>query len=244
MYFCPMQHLFLLLTVLCSVSISTPAQTDALTWEARVTYDANQIRSQGLRTLSGVASDALIPLSVGVPVTLYTLGALGAWASPADNRYMAETGLQTALTMGLTYALSLGIKTLVDRTRPYNEYPGTIVNYRDDHDGSFPSGHSAGSAALATSLSLRYPVWYVIGPSVAYALYTGFSRLHLGMHYISDVLAGYALGVGVAVLVNVLNDKLFEAADGILPDKAIGAAQPMGLMAPNGTTLIALSIPL
>jgi membrane-associated phospholipid phosphatase len=90
-----------------------------------------------------------------------------------------------------------------------------------------PSGHAAGSAALATTLSIRYPKWYVITPSVLYALVTGFSRLHLGVHYLTDVLAGYALGMGVAVGVNALNKQLFELADPILPsDEYTIAAMP------------------
>jgi len=244
MYFCPMQRLILLLTVVCTVSTSVVAQHPPLTWEARITYDASQISSPGLRTASGIASDALIPLSLGVPVSLYAIGMFGLLEDDADNRYAAESGLQTAVTMGVTYAVSLGLKTLINRTRPYAEYPGTIINHRDDHDGSFPSGHSAGSAALATSLSLRYPVWYVIAPSVAYALYTGFSRLHLGMHYLSDVLAGYALGIGVAVLVNALNEKLFDAANGILPKATSFDTQPLGLMNSDVTPLFSFRVAL
>ena len=243
-----MQRLLLLLFLACTLSTSTFAQTDAptdaLTWEARITYDASSINSTGLRTASGIASDALIPLTVSIPVGLYALGALGALDSPSENRYMAETGLQVAVTMGATYVLALGLKSIVDRQRPYQQYPGIITNYRNDHDGSFPSGHSAGSAALATSLSLRYPHWYVIGPSVAYALYTGFSRLNLGMHYLSDVLSGYALGVGVALLVNVLNDHLFRIANDILPNATVESPLPMGLFNRDGTTLFAVSIPL
>jgi len=239
-----MQRIAIVLTVICCLSTVARAQTTELSWEARITLDANSINSTGLRTASGVASDALIPLSIGVPVTLYALGALEVFDSSPDNRYMAETGLQTAVTMGVTYALSLGIKTLVDRQRPYQQYPGTIVNYRNDHDASFPSGHSAGSAALATSLSLRYPHWYVIAPSVAYALFTGFSRLNLGMHYLSDVLAGYALGVGVALLTNALNDKLFDAANGILPKNSSIGVLPADLLNRDITPLFSFSIAL
>jgi membrane-associated phospholipid phosphatase len=244
MYFCPMQRVILLVAFLCTLTSSTYAQPDSLSWEARITYDANAINSTGLRSASGIASDALVPLSVGVPVTLYVIGALGALQSPEDNRYMAESGLQVAVTMGVTYAVTLGLKTLIDRQRPYQAYPGTIINYRDDHDGSFPSGHSAGSAALATSLSLRYPHWYVIAPSVAYALFTGFSRLNLGMHYLSDVLSGYALGVGVAILVNALNADLFRIADGVLPDRTVESPLPMGVFNRDATTLFAISLPL
>ena len=244
MYFCPMHRLILLFAFVGTLSTHTYAQVDALTWEARITYDASNINSSSLRTVSGVASDALVPLSIGLPVTMYALGALGAFASSEDNAYMAESGIQTAVTMGVTYGLVLGLKSIIDRDRPYEQYPGTIINYREDHDGSFPSGHSAGSAALATSLSLRYPHWYVIVPSVTYALYTGFSRLNLGMHYLSEVLSGYALGIGVALAVNALNHHLFRIAGDLIPNRTVESPLPMGLMHRDYTPLFAVSLPL
>ena len=71
---------------------------------------------------------------------------------------------------------------------------------------SFPSGHTATAFALATSLSVKYPKWYVIAPSALWACSVGVSRMNEGVHYPSDVLAGAAIGAGCAV-VNIYVNK-------------------------------------
>ena len=60
--------------------------------------------------------------------------------------------------------------------------------------------------ALATSLSVKYPKWYVIAPSALWACSVGVSRMNEGVHYPSDVLAGAAIGAGCAV-VNIYVNK-------------------------------------
>lgn len=222
----PFLPLFLaLFASFASFAAALPATAQTCTnlpWEANLTYELNTIDSPTLRTVSTVTSDALIPLAVGVPSALYLYGITNMKAFGGDQaswRYSSESGVQIVATMGVTYGLTLLLKNIIDRPRPFQAYPDCITAYGADRDGSMPSGHSAGSAALATTLSLRYPEWYVIAPSVLYALYTGFSRMNLGMHYLSDVLAGYALGVGVAVGIHLINEELFDLADPILPDK-------------------------
>lgn len=61
---------------------------------------------------------------------------------------------------------------------------------------SFPSGHSASAAAFATGVALEQPL---IGAAIApVALGVGYSRLHTGAHWLSDVVGGLALGAGIA----------------------------------------------
>lgn len=195
-----------------------------LPWEANVVYKLNNIESAGLRTTSVVASDALLPLMIGTPVVLYAYGVLPIALFDDTNagfNHAAETGLQLAVASAATYGITLIAKELAGRERPYLAYPECINGYKTDSDGSWPSGHAAGSAALATTLSLRYPVWYVVAPSVLYALYTGFARMHLGMHYLTDVLTGFVVGTGIALIVNEFNDDLFNAARGILPNWSV-----------------------
>jgi undecaprenyl-diphosphatase len=91
-----------------------------------------------------------------------------------------------------------GLKKTFDRQRPpYNSVFATERSY------SFPSGHAAASAVaygmLAYCLSLRWRRrWQraaLLAASSGLVLTIGFTRLYLGVHYLSDVLAGYALAL-------------------------------------------------
>lgn len=111
-------------------------------------------------------------------------------------------------SQGLTYGLVVGIKHAVGRPRPYVDHSLDARAERHerprpgDSHLSFPSGHAGLSAALVTSWSLSHPRWYVIGPGVLWASGVTLSRVYLGVHYPSDVLAGAVLGTGVALLVH------------------------------------------
>ena len=72
--------------------------------------------------------------------------------------------------------------------------------FRHIRHPSFPSGHTASAFALATSLCIKYPKWYVIAPSALWACSVGVSRMNEGLHYPSDVLAGAAIGAGCAIV--------------------------------------------
>lgn len=69
-----------------------------------------------------------------------------------------------------------------------------------------PSGHTSLAFATATSLTLKYPKWYVAAPSYFWACSVGYSRMNLGVHYPSDIVAGALLGAGSAYLTYLVND--------------------------------------
>jgi membrane-associated phospholipid phosphatase len=100
-----------------------------------------------------------------------------------------------------------GLKYSINRTRPFITYPD-IVKKSGAGSPSFPSGHTSGAFATATSISLAYPKWYVIVPLFGWAGVVGYSRMDLGVHYPSDVLAGAAIGAGSAWLTHYVNKKL------------------------------------
>ena len=104
-----------------------------------------------------------------------------------------------ALTAG-AFVVTYGMKYLVDRERPYERYPDRVHPYSHESSPSFPSGHTASAFALATSLCIKYPKWYVIAPSALWACSVGVSRMNEGVHYPSDVLAGAAIGAGCAIV--------------------------------------------
>jgi membrane-associated phospholipid phosphatase len=71
-----------------------------------------------------------------------------------------------------------------------------------------PSAHTSSAFATATSLSLAFPKWYVVVPSFVWASSVGYSRMHLGVHYPSDVLVGALVGSGSAFLTQKANQWL------------------------------------
>lgn len=114
---------------------------------------------------------------------------------------LKRNAFKSATSIGLALAVASGLKYVVNRTRPYNDYPNEIIKRDDAGPYSFPSGHTTAAFSTATALSLTYKKWEVIVPSILYAGFVGYSRMRLGMHYPSDVLGGAVIGVGSGFLV-------------------------------------------
>ena len=107
------------------------------------------------------------------------------------------------LLVGLsTYALQELLKRLVDRPRP--ELWPRLVN---ESSFSFPSGHALASASLLpllaydlTRTKARAVRVAAMATAVALSLLIGFGRLYLGVHWPSDVAAGWAIGAAQALV--------------------------------------------
>jgi membrane-associated phospholipid phosphatase len=136
-----------------------------------------------------------------VPASMFTKGYIMHDDKLIRNAY---TGLAASVASG---GLTLALKYIVDRKRPFVTYPD-IVQKSKAGSPSFPSGHTSSAFATATSVSLAYPKWYIIVPSYAWAGTVGYSRMHLGVHYPSDVLAGALIGSGCAYIAFKINQKL------------------------------------
>ncbi len=143
--------------------------------------------------LMQATSNSAYLVSVAVPFTQLLVGYIRHDTSTILN------GWQTAAGLGLSVVISVGTKYIVHRDRPSITYPD-IIAYQSDADPSFPSSHTAACFSIATSLSIEYPKWYVIVPSYAWASTVGYSRMYLGAHYPSDVVAGAVTGAGSAWL--------------------------------------------
>lgn len=102
------------------------------------------------------------------------------------------------LTLGVTsLVVNQGLKRIYPRARP--AFDGVPVKRarRQPTSNSFPSGHAANAAAFAVGVGLEHHrAGYLLG---GLAAAVGLSRVATGAHYPADVLAGFAVGAGIAV---------------------------------------------
>jgi len=100
------------------------------------------------------------------------------------------------LHFGITEGIIKHVLTyfIPKRKRPYVKYPESIRPIgKKFSDSSFPSSHMTTTVAMFFVITAFYPS--IIIPAIALILLMAFSRLHNGMHYPSDILAGIMLGL-------------------------------------------------
>jgi membrane-associated phospholipid phosphatase len=145
-------------------------------------------------TLPGDRVFSLITLLGNAVFISSSTGILGLWF--AKRRRWGKLGF-LFVCVGGAAALNLLLKFLVARPRP-----DFAQAYGQELGSSFPSGHAMISiafyGALAFLLFVELKRWrqkvLVISGVFAIAALVGFSRLYLGVHYLSDILAGWAAG--------------------------------------------------
>jgi len=94
----------------------------------------------------------------------------------------------------ITYAV---LKRSTSRPRPYRVVPAVAVGAAPLDAFSFPSGHTLHAVAFSIVALTYYPALAPV--LIGFTLLTSASRVVLGLHYPSDVLAGAALGAGIAL---------------------------------------------
>lgn len=161
--------------------------------------------------------------------------ALAAWLFIRKARWLATWAVTTLALGGV---LGLVLKVLVDRPRP--RLPAPIAHAPG---GSFPSGHAL-TAALGCGLivlillPLLRSAWRVVAWVLAglVTLAAGCCRVALGVHYVSDVVAGWALGAAVVIATTAAFEiwrrergrpAIAPARDGVGPEE-LATAMPGG----------------
>lgn len=136
----------------------------------------------------------------GVSVlALFTVAAAGFLWLDGKHRLMGVLLVAT----GCGFALSQGLKLWFRRPRP-----DVVPHLAEVFTSSFPSGHSMMAAVVyltlgalvATALPRRRLRAYVLTLAIVLSVLVGASRVYLGVHYPSDVLAGWAAGLAWATL--------------------------------------------
>ena len=132
-------------------------------------------------------------VSFGVPAVVLGTGLI------MNDSSIKHKGILLGTSLIVTSGITVIMKYSINRVRPFKTYP-EIEKLSSAGSKSFPSGHTSEAFSTATSLSLAIPKWYVIAPSFLWASSVGYSRMHLGVHYPSDVAAGALVGAGSAFL--------------------------------------------
>lgn len=147
-------------------------------------------------TLTDVGSPAV------VVVIMLILCALFVYKNEQYRAFVLLISVSGALVTNIV------LKTVFARERP-----SLIMQLVQESGYSFPSGHAMASAALGIALTValwhsRWRWWALVASS-GYIVFVGYSRLYLGVHYPSDIIAGWMLSAGwVAIATIILKTKL------------------------------------
>lgn len=191
-----------LLTLFISITVSC---VYAQNWDINTLHKINNWDGKFIRNYNRTISRTEPYIAVSVPTSMLVLALVN------NNKALLEDAIYTSTSVIGTFAITYGMKYLINRKRPYDRYPEKVYAYSHESSPSFPSGHTATAFALATSLCIKYPKWYIIAPTAAWACSVGISRMNEGVHYPSDVIAGAVIGAGCAVLNIYVNRWLNKA---------------------------------
>ena len=150
---------------------------------------------QAMRRLSRSADRSRLWLGIAAALAL---------TGPAGRRSAGRGVLAIAVTSAL---VNVGIKTLSGRRRPDRSGAGVpgARQVRMPTSSSFPSGHSASAFAFATAISRDSP-WLAVAIQFL-AGGVAYSRVHTGVHYPGDTVAGALIGAGTGQAVSSAFDR-------------------------------------
>lgn len=120
--------------------------------------------------------------------------------SPNDN--IKNMGILVSLSIVTSGGITQILKRVKTRIRPYIAIPTLNARKIGVDEYSFPSGHTTAAFSIGVSVTLAFSqLWFF---AIIIASLVGFSRIYLGVHYPTDVIAGVVVGVGVTLLINFI----------------------------------------
>ena len=114
------------------------------------------------------------------------------------NQDVRSIGIISLLSLTISHVIVQSLKYAIRRQRPTDDI--SRENYTILFDRySFPSGHATAAFSIATTVSLSLPLFSII--AFPLALMIGLSRIYIGVHYLTDVLAGFTIATVTSLLV-------------------------------------------
>ncbi len=163
--------------------------------------ELQQHQSPGSIRFFQVVSDSINFFSLGIPAVFLVLGLV------KSKKLWVRQALIILLGIALGGLISATLKRTIKEPRPY-EVDSRITQFSVGGSNSFPSGHTVEATAAAIGFSFilfRTPLSIVL--SISWALLIMFSRIVLGVHNITDILAGIAIGCIGILTTNYLFEK-------------------------------------
>lgn len=105
--------------------------------------------------------------------------------------------LSAAVSLVFAFALYPLLKSAIGRARPCDYAPSLLQSVSPLDEYSCPSGHAMTAAAYAVTMVFAWPAAMPL--ALALCAVMGWSRVAMGHHYVSDVVAGTLLGISIAV---------------------------------------------
>jgi membrane-associated phospholipid phosphatase len=162
-------------------------------WDVTLLRNINTHRNISLDQFFLILTNFTAALAYGIPLFLFLFAQL------KENTELKMKSLFIGVSTLIALVASTLLKHIIHRKRPYLIYP-FIHKIGMGGGPSFPSGHTSDAFTLAAALCIAFPKWYVIVPSLLWAVAVGYSRIYLGVHYPSDVLASMIMGICCAFL--------------------------------------------
>jgi undecaprenyl-diphosphatase len=175
------------------LSLSTQSYSQFYRFDHIILENLSKNRTPGATKFFQGVSNSASYISLAVPVGLFVAGAID------HNVDLKKNALYITESIAISSVITIGLKYAVNRPRPYTT-DSLITKAGEGGSPSFPSGHTSQAFSTATALAIAYPKWYVIAPAYLWATTVSFSRLYLGVHYPTDVIAGAIVGSGSAWL--------------------------------------------